>query len=82
MHASEKERATHSSILFWRIPGTEEPGELLSMESHRVGTTEATEQQQQHGAISLFLMLATKISISFNSAWKLVPPNAFFLVTL
>ena len=33
----EKEMATHSSILAWRIPGTEEPGELLSMGSHRVG---------------------------------------------
>ena len=32
----EKEMATHSSILAWRIPWTEEPGELLSMESHRV----------------------------------------------
>ena len=30
----EKEIATHSSILAWRIPGTEEPGELLSMGSH------------------------------------------------
>ena len=29
--------ATHSSILAWRIPGTEEPGGLPSMESHRVG---------------------------------------------
>ena len=28
--------ATHSSVLAWRIPGTEEPGELLSMGSHRV----------------------------------------------
>ena len=28
--------ATHSSILAWRIPGTEEPGGLLSMGSHRV----------------------------------------------
>ena len=30
------EMATHSSILAWRIPGTEEPGELPSMGSHRV----------------------------------------------
>ena len=30
----EKEMATHSSILAWRIPGTEEPGGLLSMGSH------------------------------------------------
>ena len=35
--ALEKEMATHSSILAWRIPGTEEPGGLLSMGSHRVG---------------------------------------------
>ena len=36
-HALEKEMATHSSVLAWRIPGTEEPGGLLSMGSHRVG---------------------------------------------
>ena len=29
--------ATHSSVLAWRIPGMTEPGELLSMGSHRVG---------------------------------------------
>ena len=37
IHALEKETATHSSVLAWRIPGTGEPGGLLSMESHRVG---------------------------------------------
>ena len=36
-HALEKEMATHSSILAWSIPGTEEPGGLLSMGLHRVG---------------------------------------------
>ena len=36
-HALEKEMATHSSILAWRIPGTEEPGGLPSMGSHKVG---------------------------------------------
>ena len=36
-HALEKEMATHSSILAWRIPGTEEPDRLPSMGSHRVG---------------------------------------------
>ena len=35
-HASEKEMATHSSILAWRIPGTEEPSGLPSVGSHRV----------------------------------------------
>ena len=37
MHALEKEMATHSSILAWIIPGTEEPGGLLPMGSYRVG---------------------------------------------
>ena len=36
-HASEKEMATHSSVLACRIPGTGEPGGLPSMGSHRVG---------------------------------------------
>ena len=36
-HALEKEMATHSSVLAWRIPGTEKPGRLQSMGSHRVG---------------------------------------------
>ena len=36
-HALEKEMATHSSVLAWRIPGMGEPGGLPSMELHRVG---------------------------------------------
>ena len=36
-HALEEEMATHSSVLAWRIPGTGEPGGLLSMGLHRVG---------------------------------------------
>ena len=36
-HALEKEMATHSSILAWRILGTGKPGGLLSMGSHKVG---------------------------------------------
>ena len=37
MHTLEKEMATHSSVLGWRIPGTGEPDGLPSMGSHRVG---------------------------------------------
>ena len=37
LNASEKEMATHSSVLAWRIPGTGEPGGLPSMGSQRVG---------------------------------------------
>ena len=36
-HALEKEMATYSSVLAWRIPGTRKPGGLPSMGSHRVG---------------------------------------------
>ena len=36
-HELEKEMATHSSVLAWRIPEAGEPGGLLSMGSHRVG---------------------------------------------
>ena len=36
-HALEKEMATYSNVLAWRIPGTVEPGGLPSMRSHRVG---------------------------------------------
>ena len=36
-HALEKEMATHSSVLAWRMPGTGEPSGLPSMRSHRVG---------------------------------------------
>ena len=34
-HALEEEMATHSIVLAWRIPGTAEPGGLLSIGSHR-----------------------------------------------
>ena len=37
LHALEKEMATHSSVLAWEIPWTEEFGELQSMELQRVG---------------------------------------------
>ena len=43
----EKEMATHSSTLAWRIPWTEEPGGLQSVGSQRVGHELETKQQQQ-----------------------------------
>ena len=42
----EKGMATHSSILAWKIPWTEEPGRLQSMGSHRVGHDLVTKQQR------------------------------------
>ena len=41
----EKEMATHSSILAWKIPWTEEPGRLQSMGSQRVGHDLVTKEQ-------------------------------------
>ena len=41
-HALEKEMATHSSVLAWRIPGMREPGGLLSMGRTESDTTEVT----------------------------------------
>ena len=41
-HALEKEMATHSSVLAWRIPGTVEPGGLPSMGRTGSDTTEVT----------------------------------------
>ena len=43
----EKGMATHSSILAWKIPWTEEPGRLQSMGSQRVGHDLVTEQAQK-----------------------------------
>jgi len=55
-HALEKEMATHSSVLAWRIPGTGEPGGLPSMGHTESDKTEATwQQQQQH----LFICMLT-----------------------
>ena len=47
----EEEMTTHSSILAWKIPWTEEPGGLQSMGSHRVRDDLATQQQQKTGRL-------------------------------
>ena len=41
-HALEKKKATHSSVLTWRIPGMREPGGRLSIGGTNLDTTEAT----------------------------------------
>ena len=55
-HALEKEMATHSSVLAWRIPGTGESGGLPSMESHGVG----------HDWSALAAAATTALSLSFT----------------
>ena len=57
----EKEMATHSSILAWEIPWTEEPGGLQSMGSQRVGhNLVAQEQQQQQQQQQMFTFAREK----------------------
>ena len=60
-----KELATHSSILAWEIPWTEEPGRLQSMGSHRVRHYlrrthhHDHHQRARHGPLTLCVMLPT-----------------------
>ena len=64
MHALEKEMATHSSVLAWRIPGTGEPGGLPSLGSHRVG----------HDSSNLACMHALEKEMATHSstfAWRI-----------
>jgi len=53
----EKEMATHSSILAWKIPQTEEPGGHPSMGSQRAGPDLATKQQSHVNFTSIKKML-------------------------
>ena len=60
-HALEKEMATHSSVLSWRIPGTGEPVGLPSMGSHRVG----------HGSLKALLIYPkTRQTFDFPSQFS------------
>ena len=64
-YAMEKEMATHSSVLAWRIPGTAEPGGLLSMGLHRIG----------HNWSNLAAAAAVFVVICYCSTGKNVPYN-------
>ena len=74
--ALEKEMATHSSVLAWRIPGTGEPGGLLSMGSHRAGHGSVQQRKRLSSSSSLaivnnaFMNMCVQISLldpAFNS---------------
>ena len=70
-HALEKEMATHSSVLAWRIPGTGEPGGPRSMGSHRV------RRDGSDLACMLFCVVAVPIYIPSNTA-EGFPSNQLF----
>ena len=72
----EKEMATHSSILAWRIPWTEEPGRQLSMRSQRVRHNLETKQLQQQQDCGTTLSKKIKVRelnlSSKNSSFTLI----------
>ena len=58
-HALEKEMATHSSVLTWRIPGKGEPGGLYVIESDMTKATQQQQQQQRgRGILSIAVQMA------------------------
>ena len=72
-HALEKEMATHSSVLAWRIPGMEESGGLPSMGSHRVGhdqsdfSSSSSSSRSSRHVICFHRYELTKISVLWES---------------
>ena len=63
----EKEMATHSSILAWKIPWTEEPGGLQSMGSQRVGQDLVTKQQNNARELWNILLQERKNVVHWRS---------------
>ena len=59
----EKETVTHSSILAWRIPWTEEPGGLQSLESQRVGHDWATEHRHTTSTAEIYFLTVLEAEI-------------------
>ena len=78
-HALEKEMATHSSVLAWRIPGTGRPGGLPSMGSHRVrhnwsdlaaaAADSSPRGSSVHGILQARILVWVAISFSRGSSW-------------
>ena len=82
----QKQMATHSSVLIWEIPWTEEPDRLWSMGSQRVRLDLATKWQQQwysvlhthththtHTGFVCFCLFVSGRRASFNICFKIVP---------
>ena len=77
-HALEKEMATHSSVLAWRIPWTEEPNRLQSIGSQESDTTQRLNHLNHHQQIStleyfLFICLCLFIHLLFS--WLSIHKN-------
>ena len=69
----EKTMVTHSSVLAWRIPWTEEPGGLQSMGSQRVGLSDfysLTCMENYTSSALLFFFFFSKSKVTTNSGWE------------
>ena len=76
-HALEKEMATHSSVLTWRIPGTGEPGGLLSMGSHsrtrlKQLSSSSSREKGEEGMATHSNILAWRMSMDREVWWATV----------
>ena len=72
-HALEKEMATHSSVLAWRIPGTGEPGGLPSVGSHRVGhnwSDLAIEFQNIYSHRAISMVVINLVCYHWMQSWQ------------
>ena len=90
-HALEKEMATHSSVLAWRIPGTGEPVGLLPMGLHRVRHDWSDLAAAVKCSLIFFEIILIKIIIAYSSQKKFIflmtwntqiRKNYFFLLSL
>ena len=73
----EEGMATHSSILAWRIPWTEEPGGLQSMELQRVGHDWANTQTHRHTQTHTDTHLASTAEIYFLTVLEAESPRSW-----
>ena len=78
----EREMATLSTTLAWKIPWTEELGELQSMGSQRVGCNLATEQQQRRRGRVMQVRTAIRIKVCRHTGHVGKGPKADFCVLL
>ena len=79
-HSLEKEMATHSSVLAWRIPGTGEPGGLPSMGSHRVGHDWSDAAAAAAAAECIYSCSLATLQINGNQFWKFRDSQGFIFI--
>ena len=75
----EKEMATHSSVLAWRIPWTEEPGGLQSMGSQSVRHDRVTDTYTPDTHVTLTYTPDTRVTLTYTPDTHVRLPSGFIL---